>query len=387
MQSYNRLTCDLEIVKSNFQVIQKELAKQKVMPMLKANGYGIGAYPLAKLFHNYGAPIIGTSYIEEAIDLRTAGYSHPLMSLTCPPESAISALEHEIEIGLTQIEHLVDLEKAAKKRKEVLSIHVYVDTGMHRLGLTCDEALQAIAHIRSSPYLNLSGVMSHFSAASIAELKVHSLDQIRQFEWVCSRIKCKPKWIHMGSSCSLKNYPLDFTNLVRLGMLYFGMQKSSPFPIKPALSLTTRICALHQLVKGQHVGYIGAYVEKRAQSRIAVVPIGYHDGWCLSLSGRGFALIDKVRAPYIGRICMDFMMLDVTDIPQARLGTEVVLMGKELLLDEIESWGGASARQILSTLGPRLSRNYLPYKSGKKQIFRLNESHPNSQKRSLYEST
>ncbi|MFN0065117.1 MAG: alanine racemase [Chlamydiales bacterium] len=346
MQGYSRLLVDLEAIRNNWNMIKKRMGMD-IMPMIKGNGYGAGMVELARFFHQLGAPIVGVSHLQEAIALRESGYNAPIFVLSIPPRAIEASFAYKLEIALNSYE---ELEKYISLKKPVV-LHLQIDTGLNRFGFSAEEGLKVIQTLEKYPWIQLNGIMSHI--ISMDEKIISS--QIQQFRSCIDPLHTKPRWIHLESSKSLFNNPIDFCNLARVGLHLFGTKNFGT----PALTLQSEVVALRKCQKGERVGYGGLYQVTQEYAIIATIGIGYHDGVHLGCFGKGHVLLHGKKVPYAGEVCMDFMMLEVTDIPNVKVGDMATLFGPGLPLEEVASWDSVNMRQLMACIGHRVERIFL----------------------------
>jgi Alr-MurF fusion protein len=359
MQEYSKLYIDLEAIRHNYNAVLKYLPENTaIMPMIKANGYGLGIAEMGKFYTTLGAPILGVSWIDEAFFLRDEGIQIPLFSLSCPRGCFLRAAQLGIELSINSLDEIHWMNEELSGSSETLFVHIHIDVGMHRLGLPEKECFKALKEISKSPHLRLNGLMSHFSSSSMEKFDSISQTQKKLFSTFCAQISPSPKWMHMGSSNSVKKFPQPECNLVRLGPILFGIDHTPSLPLRPALSLYATVISTHQVQEGEHVGYDGYYIERKEKARVAVISIGYHDGLHLEFSGKGYVWLNGKPAPYVGRICMDFMTVDITDIPDVQVGDRVEIFGPNIPLSMLAKWGFGAYRQLIACLGPRIKRVY-----------------------------
>lgn len=340
----SRLIVDFETLRKNYQLIVQRLGPHvQIMPMVKGNGYGIGAFEMARFYESLGVPFVGTSYAEEAVFLREAGYTSPIFVLSCL--DAKMAFDFDLTVALNAKEQVTALHCEGKRRKKCLPVHLQLDTGLNRLGFFPTQAQKLIAEIQKSPWLHLEGVMSHFRSQEKEQAEV-----FLQFLPYLPKMR----WIHMESSNSVFLNLIPPANLVRLGALLFGTPNFGAC----ALTLETRVVAIRKCHLGEKLGYLGRTILER-NTTLATLGIGYHDGINLASSAKGYVKIHGQKAPYIGNIYMDFMMVDITDIPNVQVGNRAEIFGPELLIDEVASWSNTNKRQLLSCIGPRVKRDYV----------------------------
>ncbi|MCH9609073.1 MAG: Alanine racemase 1 [Chlamydiales bacterium] len=336
MPSYNQLVVDLNAVEKNMD----SFTDHSIMPMLKANAYGMGALELARFLEQKEPPFFGVSHLHEAITLREAGIFLPIFSLSFLPEEAPLLVKHQIIPAVDCIEKLRALESAAQKPYPV---HLHVDTGFHRFGAPYEEAPLLLKWIESSPKLHLEGTMTHFSASSRPSHQAFSKEQIVRFKPFINQAK----WTHTGL-CQL---PLPFCNILRIGFHLFTPH--------PAITLTSTIMQIKTVKRGESVGYDRRFRVKKKEMKIGIISFGYHDGWHLSYSEKGSVALYGKKAPMVGRICMDFQMIDITEIPEAKVGDQVELLGPNMRLEEVAKTFDINPRQLLSSISSRTTRKYI----------------------------
>ncbi|MCP5469993.1 MAG: alanine racemase [Chlamydiales bacterium] len=333
----SKLIVDYDILKSRYDTIRR--SGKQIMPMVKGNGYGLGAYVLSQFYHELGAPFVGVSHGEEAVKLREAGYKAPIFVLSCLDAAAV--FEYDLTVALNSYAQFLALQEEGKRRKKTIAVHLQIDTGLNRLGFTLPEA----AELPSSPWIEIEGIMSHY--------KRNDKEQGELFEQVFKRVG-QLRWIHMESSNSLDTLP--FCNLVRVGAALFTS----------AVTLKSHIIALRNCGANERVGYREGQQLTRP-TKLATIPIGYHDGLHLYSSGKGYVKIRGQKAPYVGNIYMDFLVVDVTDIPHILVGDEVEIFGPQISLEEVASWSNTNIRQLLCCIGPRVEREYVRQSVGAQQ--------------------
>lgn len=319
----SRLLIDCQALEERFHALGRT-----IMPMVKGNGYGLGAFELASFYDRLGVPFVGVAHVEEAIHLRERGYTSPIFALTCSDPKWASI--YNITLALNSLDEAKRLHTIGRK----VDVHLQLDLGLNRLGFTREEAYAALPFIHQSPYLNLEGVMSHFGSGGVAEAV-----EFEEFVRVL-----RPKWVHMASTKSI-NESLPSCNMVRLG-----------FGLFCGLTLESYVIGLKRCPAGARVGYIGEYVQR--ERMLAILSIGYHDGLHLAYSGKGYVLFGEQRAPYIANIYMDFLTVDVTGI-DVQVGDRAEIFGPQLPLEEVARCGAVNPRQLLCCLGPRVKREYV----------------------------
>jgi alanine racemase len=258
------------------------------------------------------------------------------------------------------------LSKEAEKRKRKVKVHLKVDTGMGRVGVPLGLWPDFLREVRRFPKIETEGILSHFSMTDEEEGFTQS--QWRAFQSavaVAQELGISSQYLHMASSAMLTAFPGYAAGLVRPGIMLYGSYPSPVFrsliSLKPVMTLKTRIHFLKSVSSGARISYGGTFMAKR-ESRIATLPIGYADGYSRHLSNHGEVLIHGKRAPVVGRVCMDFIMVDVTDIPRASVGDEVILIGQQggeqITPEEIAEKINSISYEVLCSIGKRVPRIY-----------------------------
>ena len=329
-----RVKIDLDAIARNFDAV-REKAGVKVMAVVKADAYGHGAIQVARLLQDKCA-FFGVSSMLEAMELRKAGLTTPILILGHTPVNAYpTAIREGIRPTIFHYEDAKALSLAAQEAGLAAPFHFAVDTGMSRLGFQAtEESADVCAKIARLPGLVPEGLFSHFATADCADLSRARL-QAQRFDAFDAMLRRRGVAVairHMDNSAGLMNFPNHY-EMVRSGIVTYGMYPSeevSPelLKLEPALQFLSRVSHVKTLPAGREVSYGGTFVTTR-ETRIATVPVGYADGYRRSLSGKFYVLIHGKRAPILGRICMDQMMVDVTDIPETAVGDRVTLVGRD----------------------------------------------------------
>jgi alanine racemase len=338
----------------------------EVMAVLKADGYGHGAIKTARTALNNGASWLGVACLGEAIELRRAGMDAPILSLGfTPPWQAREAVLHDVTAAVFSIEVAEALSRAAADLGRVARVHVKVDTGMGRLGLMPEDVLPFVRALSRLDRLDVDGIFTHFSVADEADLS-YTLWQKEQFDGVLDELRREgllPRHAHAANSAATLRLPESRYTMVRPGIALYGLNPSADAPcpagFRPALAFKCQVAQVKEMSPGRAVGYGRAFVTERA-SRIAVVPVGYADGFRRSPTHWGEVLVRGRRAPIVGRVCMDQTMIDVTDIPGVRQGDEVVLIGRQgderITVDEVAQQLGTINYEVVSEILARVPR-------------------------------
>lgn len=326
---------DLGKLRRNLQLIRADLPKHvKLLAVVKDEAYGHGALDVARIALEEGAWGFGLSTLEEAMSLRDAGITAPLLLLGERQEAELPwCVEHNLTVCVNEPHTVRKLASLAAKAGKRMPVHLKVQTGMSRYGVRWDEALPLIEQILAEKSLQLEGVMTHFAQSDEIDKTFANL-QFSRFTEVLRALeqrKIPVKLRHTCNSGGFLDLPHAHLDMVRPGILIYGIFPSSVcrrIPgIEPVMSVKARIAAIQKLKPGEVVGYGMRYTAPSAR-RIAVLPIGYGDGFP-RVRNQGGALIHGKRAPLIGGIAMDAIMVDITDIPEAQMWDETVIMGRQ----------------------------------------------------------
>jgi alanine racemase len=339
----------------------------KVLAMIKAEAYGHGMAGVARAAERAGASMLGLATLSEALSLTEARSLPRLVVGWTPGWLAESAIEQDVICTVADLETAAEFARAAQHLGKFAHVHVKVDTGMGRLGFFPDEAADAIATIAAMPGLVLDGVYSHFSKADEAD-PAYTYQQFERFKRVLDEVAARGIDIpikHISNSPSILRFPEMHLDLVRPGIILHGLSPSDdvqvPTDFRPVLTLKTMVAAVKTLPPGSPVSYGGTYVTP-AYERIAVIPIGYADGFRRKPVNWGEVLVRGRRAPIVGRVCMDQCMINVTHIPGVKMGDEVVLIGSQgddqIQAEEVALKLGTNNYEVTSMVMARVPRVY-----------------------------
>ncbi len=361
----NQLTIDCDAVRLNLDQIRSHLpSNTRIMAIVKSSGYGIyDTVTLTNFLLDLGVDIFGLAYTHEAIRLREAGIDKELVVLTPLQEDIQDILDYDLQVAVSDIQMIQSL---ASQAKEPVRVHLHVNTGMNRLGCSCEEALSLAKIISDDKHLTLEGVMTHFCSADDPEQDLLTHQQTTQFEGVLEQMKAhgiEIPWVHVSNSSATIRFRYSRFNMVRTGLAMYGIHLS-PFmndtlPLKCALSLTSQLIAIHRCKKGETVSYGRHHRVKSKHALIGVIPLGYHDGIHRSYSNKGYVYVKGTKAPLVGTICMDQMMVDVSEIPDVSVGDVVEVFGENQSPEEFARYGGTIAHELIACLGPRIQRVFI----------------------------
>lgn len=380
MESFYRPTrveVNLDALEHNVEAFRKALPEGTgLMAVVKANAYGHGAVQVAREAEALGLQYLGVALLDEALELRRAGITLPILVLGyTPPEGLELAARNDVTVNAFSREVLDALRERGGSRTggepvPPLKIHVKIDTGMGRLGL--HDTNEAIAYIEEAlrlPGVVVEGIFTHYACADESD-KSYTLEQHAKFLRVVNHFRERGvtfPWVHAGNSATGFDTPELTFNMLRLGISLYGLYPSEEvrrerIALEPVMSLKSEIVHLKKLPPGSAISY-GATYRTSGEETIATLPIGYADGFSRMLSGRAEALVRGRRVPIVGRICMDQCMVRVDDAPEAALHDEAVLFGSQggerITVEEIAEKLGTVNYEIVCMISHRVPRIYI----------------------------
>ncbi|MEO5345342.1 MAG: alanine racemase [Magnetococcus sp. YQC-9] len=369
------LEIDLTAIAHNFNVAQRAVGSRCALyPVIKANAYGLGAVPVARALAAAGAAGFCVAMVEEAIPLRAAGIQLPIVLLS----GFIPGLEHQV-IALDLEPVVFDLEAARRLSRlsqargadaPALPVHVKIDTGMGRVGFAARDLPEMVAALDRLPGIRLDSILSHLARADEAEGIETTLGQTEALQTAFAGLGERGKGLRvsLANSAGLLGTAVTRLDWARPGIVLYG---ASPFyphrtwrdeGLRPVVRWLTHVLSMREVPKGTPLGYGHEFVTGR-QSRIALLPVGYADGYGRVLKGRAKILTHGRQASVVGRISMDLTLADVTDIPECRIGSRVTLLGADgeafIGIEEMADWMETIPYEVLCRLGPRMPRRHL----------------------------
>ncbi|HEV2993017.1 MAG TPA: alanine racemase [Acidimicrobiia bacterium] len=360
---------DLGAVRSNTRRLAALADPAALLAVVKADGYGHGAVPVARAALDAGASWLGVALVEEGTALRAAGLDAPVLVLSEPPAAAAG---HVVDARLTPVVYtepgIEALAKAVADRAadDPLPVHLKVDTGMHRVGCATDDAANLVAAVQARPELRLEGICTHFAVADEPE-RPETRAQLDAFGRVIAdleRAGSRPPIVHAANSAALLQFPDARFDLVRVGIALYGVAPgpATSVTLDPALSLRARVTYVKELPAGARLSYGLRYALERP-GRVATVPVGYADGVPRNLGLRGGeVLLHGRRYPIAGAVTMDQLMVDVGE-DDVEPGDEVVLLGAQdgdaITAEEWADRLGIIAYEVVTGIGPRVPRRYV----------------------------
>ncbi len=374
---------DLDAIAANVRELRRKSPAAEFMAVVKADGYGHGAVEIARTAIENGATCLGVARMGEAIPLREAGITVPILIFGYThPSLSKELVAYDLTQALYSREIASRVSRQLAGTSKTLKVHVKIDTGMGRLGLvdegliagqagpgTRHDAVSDVKEISGMPGLSLSGIMTHFASADSAD-QTHVREQTAIFKDFLNRLSeagVNPGTRHAANSAALIDLPESHLDMVRAGISLYGLRPSGEMnmndvKLTPAMTLKARIAYLKTVPPGFKVSYGSTHITKETTT-LASIPVGYADGFNRLLSSRGHMLVRGKRAPITGRVCMDQTLIDVGHIPDASIDDEVVIMGRqegeEVSADEIAETLCTINYEVVSTVMARVPRIYI----------------------------
>lgn len=361
------LEVDLEAIAHNLRLVRDMVGEGVgVMVVLKADGYGHGAARIARTAVNNGARMLAVACLSEGVALRQSGIGAPVLILGYTPAwQAREAVLNDLTATVFDLDTARAFSRAAGEVGRVARVHIKVDTGMGRLGLLLDQVLPFLQQAVALPNLAIEGIFTHFSVADEAD-KAYTRRQLEHFEAILQQAQATGvtfPLVHAANSAALLTVPEARFNMVRLGIALYGLAPSADTPLpagfRRALSFKTRVAQVKTLPPGSFISYGNTY-QTQGQEQIAVIPVGYADGFRRAPAHWGEVLVRGQRAPIVGRVCMDQTMINVTHVPRVRQGDEVVLIGRqgdqEITVEQVAARLGTINYEVISEILARVPR-------------------------------
>lgn len=367
----------LSTLARNYRAVRQH-SSERVVPccVVKCDAYGHGVVVCSQQLEREGAEWLGVTSTEEGVAVREGGVKSRIMVMTGfwrGEEEAV--IRHGLTPAIATEEHVRSLERAAEalgRPEKSVAVHLKLDTGMGRLGLPLAELETMIERLKQSPYITLEGVFSHLASSEVLEAP-DAKRQIERFQKAIAQLEAAglhPQYRHLANTAATQARPTTWNNMTRPGLALYGYQfqfdnateVDPTLDVTPVLSWKTRIVSLRDFPAGQPIGYNGSYVTK-ALTKIAVIPVGYGDGFTRHLSNKGRVIVRDQYAPIVGNVSMDLTTIDVTSVPGASVGDEVILIGSSascaIPATEHAQHAGTIIYEILCGLSPRVPRIYV----------------------------
>lgn len=374
MKEHNRVCAriDLDAVAYNMEQMKNRIGgNARLIAVVKADGYGHGAVPVAEMFES--CPYVwgyAVACLEEAVELREHGIKKPILVLGCVfPDQYREMIHYDVRpaVYMEEMARLIS-EEAVRQGKQAF-IHIKIDTGMGRIGFPVnEESADAVERISRLPNIDVEGMFTHFARADERD-KTYTKMQHERFMWMKGKTEdrgVRIRYFDCDNSAGIIDFPDMKHDLARAGISMYGMYPSDEVEagavdLKPALTLESHVSFVKDVEPGTAISYGGTFVADRPM-RVATVPVGYGDGYPRSLSNKGYVLIRGRKARILGRVCMDQFMVDVTEIPDVKFMDRVVLVGKdgggEITVDDLARLSGRFNYEFVCCLGKRIPRVY-----------------------------
>ena len=368
---------NLGAIENNARRLAQIAAPAELMTMVKGNAYGHGAIETSRAALRGGAKWLGVYAIGEGIELRRAGITAPILVVgPTQVEYARIGVEQNLTLTIFSMEAARAVANAATELNTRARVHIKIDTGMSRLGVMPEDALDFARAVRELPNIEIEGAFTHFAMADTPDAfgvigwgKEYTQKQLERFQFVIAALEgagIDVRYRHCANSPATVNLAEARFNLVRTGILLYGLDPSPEVPrpadFFPALSFKTQVALIKSVPTGTYVSY-GATFRTERPTRLAVLMVGYADGFRRKPTNYGQVLVRGKRAPIVGRVCMDQTMIDVTDIDGVQAGDEVVLIGKqgaeEIRAEEVAEKLGTNNYETVTTISARVERRYI----------------------------
>ena len=378
LESYQRVWAevDLDAIWENMVHMKENIAENtKILAVIKTDGYGHGGVPIAKMLEQLDFMFgYAAATYEEAHVLREAGVKKPILILGYTfPYCYEELIREEIRPAVYRRDTVEELTAAAAKVGKKAKVHIKVDTGMGRIGITPDEeGLEFVRFLIEHPELEVEGIFTHFAKSDEAD-KTSANHQLELFQNFIDKIQTELGITipvkHCSNSAAILEMPQANMDMVRAGITTYGLYPSEEVskdivPLRAAMSLYSHIVYCKTIHSGQSVSYGGLFTAQK-DTRVATIPVGYGDGYPRSLSGRGYVLIHGKKAPILGRVCMDQFMVDISEIPEAMDGDKVTLLGMDgterITAEELGELSGRFNYEFVCDLGKRIPRVYIQH--------------------------
>lgn len=350
---------NLNNFKKNVESISNYVGNKEIMPVIKANGYGTYINKRIDVINDFN--IVAVAIVDEAVELRRLGYDKDIFILNQPYIGEIdSIIEYDTVIGISSFEFLNELINLRKK----VRVHLEIETGMNRTGININDLNTFVDKIKENDNIVVEGLYTHMSSAdSDIEYTNKQIDVFKRAAQIVKDNFATIKYTHIEASSGVLKYNLSCTNLIRPGLIMYGYE---PFEgvkdlieIEPVCKLKSKITFLKEIDMGEYIGYSKTYITNR-NSKIATVPIGYADGISRLLSNNGFVVINGYVAPIVGNICMDSMMVDVTDVPFVNVYDDVYIWDNDMVkIDDIAKKCNTINYEVLCSVSERVFRKFL----------------------------
>jgi len=377
---------DLDALLHNVEVLRRDLGPAtRLLFVVKADAYGHGAREVCRFAQNLAVDMFGVATLHEAIELREAGVRAPILILSpALPSEVEGIVRYDLRSSASTREFARRLSRVASALGHTATVHIEVDTGMGRGGVRYETAVQYVLETARLPGIAVEGVYTHFPTSDSSDLSF-AHEQIGRFERIISELGergFRPPMYHASNSAAILNLPEASLEMVRPGYLLYGHLPVHPgrtIDVAPVMSFKSRVVQVKDVPAGEGLSY-GQTFRTSRPSKIGVVPVGYGHGYPFALSNRGVVLIAGHRVPVVGRVTMDITLVDLTDVPRATLGDEVVLLGSQgeesVSLGEVAALADTIGYEFLCSIGKRVPRSFLAGHEVRKTVTMIGDHDP-----------
>ena len=361
---------DLHALRPNVTEIQKRVPKERsIMAIVKANAYGHGAVFCVRALEGCGIRNFGVATLEEGMELRDAGIRGNIFVLGGLLTSSFGEfIQFRLRPVLHQLSEVRRFAAYLKESNRECQVHIKLDTGMGRLGIFPSEIEELVLLIKNNPLLKVEGILTHLAQADEEDAapSERQFNIFRELKRILAEKGISSPIFHLANSAAVVDGRLDGFEMVRPGIILYGAhpheRQRAMIDLKPVMKLKSQIASLKRFGPGSPISYGGTFVTQR-ESLVAALPIGYADGYPRQVSNRASVLVRGKRAPVVGRVCMDLTMIDVTDVPEAAVGDEVVLIGmqetEQIRAEEVAAWAETISYEVFCGISARVPRIYV----------------------------
>ena len=356
---------DARALRDNFKALKSLSPQTELLAVVKANGYGHGLRLVSQIAVDAGAAALGVSSLEEGIELRKLGFILPVLILGSlyPFQNFPVLFEHGLTPTIASLAAANALDAVARAQEKKIAVHLKIDSGFGRIGVSLAHASAFITQVSQRSGLIIEGLYTHFASSDVDP--DYTRQQAKSFLSVVDHARAagiRPRWIHMANSAAFLRYAETRSNFARPGLAFYGLspyEGEKPIALAPALAWKTQVVFIKTVPPGTSVSYARTWTAAR-QSRVATLAVGYADGFPRQASNKAQLLIRGRRAPVVGRVTMDMMMADVTDIPDCHIGDEAILIGAQgndrITAHDLAKWSDTNAYDIVCRIGSRVPR-------------------------------
>jgi len=366
------LLVDLPAMKRNLDRLRSRLPiGSPVIAMVKSHGYGTDAKEICRYLKTVGVNRFGLAYLDEALTLRQEGVDGSLFLTYVRPEEASEVVKHHLEATIQTVELIEAFDKVKHQITIPVPVHLNLNTGMNRFGCIPKEGLKLARMIAERPYLKLEGVMTHFAASEDPKEDRFTIRQAENLQRAVELFRSEgihPRYVHAANSAGVMRFHFPHFTMARIGIALFGIHPSDESqqccPLEPVITLRSKLVRIFNCRRGDTVSYGRRYTVQKENERIGVVPLGYADGILRRVEGEWYVLVHGKHAAIRGSVCMDYFMIDLTDIPEAKVGDQVIVYGADgtgevIYPEKIAKQGGAIPHEMVVTLGRRIKKIFI----------------------------